>query len=75
MLSDGTQIDVQVRLSRKAKTQLFISGYTKEGQRLFEEYYQALDSMTMTRALVWGVGRARELATGTNGSGRIFKGN
>lgn len=64
MLSDGTQIDVQVRLSRKAKTQLFIGVYTKEGRLQFEEFYPALDSMTMEDALVLGVDRARALATG-----------
>lgn len=71
MLSDGTQIDVQVRLSRKAKTQLFIGVYTKEGRLQFEELYPALDSMTMEDALVLGVDRARALATGTNVTDRI----
>lgn len=64
VLSDGTQIDVQVRLSRKAKTQLFIGVYTKEGRLQFEEFYPALGSMTMAHALVLGVDRERALATG-----------
>lgn len=72
MMSDGTQIDVQTRLSRKAETQLFIGGYTKEGRMLFEEFYPALDSMTMAHALVMGVDRARALATGTHVSDRIL---
>ena len=73
MLSDGTQIDVQVRLSRKAETQLFIGVYTKEGRLQFEEFYPALGSMTMEDALVLGVDRARALATGTNVTDRILQ--
>lgn len=69
MLSDGTQIDVQVRLSRKAETQLFIGVYTKEGRLQFEEFHPALDSMTMEDALVLGFDRARALAAGTDVSG------
>ncbi|NIF19704.1 hypothetical protein [Pantoea sp. Cy-639] len=63
-LSDGTSIDVQVRLSRLGATQLFIGLYARDGVALLEEYYPALPGQTMTRALVWGVDRARALATG-----------
>jgi hypothetical protein len=71
MLSDGTQIDVQARLSREAETQLFIGVSTKEGRLQFEEFYPALGSMKMAHALVLGVDRARALATGTNVTDRI----
>ncbi|EKT4464865.1 hypothetical protein QEL93_000225 [Pseudomonas putida] len=64
VLSDGTTLDVQVRLSRQGATQLFLGLYTREGQAMVEEYYPARPGETMTRALVWGVERARALATG-----------
>lgn len=73
MLSDGTQIDVQVRLSRKAETQLFIGVYTKEGRLQFEEHYPAFGSMTIAHALVLGVDRARAFATSMNASDRILQ--
>ncbi|GLH32062.1 hypothetical protein ABE521_16425 [Pseudomonas sp. TWI672] len=63
-LSDGTTIDVQVRLSRLGATQLFLGLYGQDGKALLEEYYPARPGETMTRALVWGVERARALATG-----------
>ncbi|MBF8675331.1 hypothetical protein IRZ53_19505 [Pseudomonas fulva] len=63
-LSDGTTLDVQVRLSRQGATQLFLGLYARDGQSLVEEYYPARPGETMTRALVWGVERARALATG-----------
>ncbi|MCI0913853.1 MULTISPECIES: hypothetical protein [Pseudomonas] len=63
-LSDGTTIDVQVRLSRLGATQLFLGLYGQGGKALLEEYYPARPGETMTRALVWGVERARALATG-----------
>lgn len=64
VLSDGTTLDVQVRLSRQGATQLFLGLYARNGQALLEEYYAARSGETMTRALVWGVERARALATG-----------
>lgn len=63
-LSDGTTLDVQVRLSRLGATQLFLGIYAGNGRALLEEYYPARPGETMTRALVWGVERARALATG-----------
>ena len=63
-LSDGTTLDVQVRLSRLGATQLFLGIYAGNGRALLEEYDPARPGETMTRALVWGVERARALATG-----------
>ncbi|MGF6391310.1 hypothetical protein [Pseudomonas plecoglossicida] len=63
-LSDGTTLDVQVRLSRLGATQLFLGLYGGDGRALLEEYYPSRPGETMTRALVWGVDRARALATG-----------
>ncbi|MFI8557981.1 hypothetical protein [Pseudomonas putida] len=63
-LSDGTTFDVQVRLSRLGATQLFIGLYAPDGKALVEEYYRDRPGETMTRAMVWGVDRARALATG-----------
>jgi len=64
VLSDGTTLDIQVRLSRLGATQLFLGLYGQDGRALLEEYYPARPGETMTRALVWGVDRARALATG-----------
>ncbi|WP_145183105.1 hypothetical protein [Pseudomonas sp. URMO17WK12:I11] len=64
VLSDGTTLDVQVRLSRLGATQLFLGLYGQDGQAKLEEYYAARPGETMTRALVWGVNRARALAIG-----------
>ncbi|BBH46390.1 hypothetical protein [Pseudomonas sp. KU43P] len=63
-LSDGTTLDVQVRLSRVGATQLFLGLYGQDGKAVLEEYYPSRPGETMTRALVWGVDRARALATG-----------
>ena len=62
-LSDGTSIDVQVRLSRTGATQMFLGVYGRRGKALFEEYYPSCPGETMSRALVHGVNRARALAT------------
>lgn len=61
-LDNGTTIDVQVRLSRLGATQLFIGVYADSGTALHEEAFDARPGETMTRALLWGVGRARKLA-------------
>jgi len=64
VLSDGTSLDIQVRLSRLGATQLFLGLYAQDGRALLEEYYPSRPGETTTRALVWGVDRARALATG-----------
>lgn len=64
VLSDGTVIDVQTRVSRKGRTQLFLGVYSKDGLPLFEEAHDELPNDTMTTALAWGVGRARAKAAG-----------
>ncbi|WP_256818894.1 hypothetical protein [Pseudomonas putida] len=60
---DGTSMDVQVRLSRTCATQLFIGVYVGTGMALHEEAFLSRPGESMTRALAWGVGRARSLAT------------
>lgn len=62
-LDDGTSMDVQVRLSRTGATQLFIGVYAGTGMVLYEEAFLSRPGESMTRALAWGVGRARCLAT------------
>lgn len=62
-LDDGTTIDIQVRLSRTGNTQLFIGVYAGNGIVLHEEAFNSRPGESMTRALAWGVGRARCLAT------------
>jgi hypothetical protein len=60
--NDGTHIDVQVRLSRTGETQMFIGIYGPDGMALHEEADDSHPRESMTRALAWGVGRARKLA-------------
>lgn len=61
-LCDGTRIDVQVRLSRTGCTQMFLGVYARSGMSLFEEAFEARPGESMTRALAWGVVRARRKA-------------
>lgn len=61
-LDDGTIIDVQVRLSKEGSTQMFIGVYASGGMSLFEEACDSRPGESMTRALAWGVGRARRVA-------------
>ncbi|GAB1617117.1 hypothetical protein [Pseudomonas sp. NGC7] len=62
-LDDGAFIDVQVRLSRTGNTQMFIGVYAASGVALHEEAFDSRPGESMTRALAWGVGRARRIAT------------
>ncbi|WP_093382374.1 hypothetical protein [Pseudomonas sp. UC 17F4] len=61
-LSGGATIDVQVRLSRAGVTQLFIGVYSASGMALYEEGIDCRSNESMTRALAWGVGKARHIA-------------
>lgn len=75
-LADGTYIDVQVRLSRTGNTQLFIGVYAPGGMPVHEEAFDSRPSESMTRALAWGVGRARWIAVegiGTRGTSAAAK--
>lgn len=65
-LSDGTLIDVQVRLSRTGATQMLIGVYASSGMALYEESFNTRPGESMTRALAWGVGRARKVAVESN---------
>ncbi|WP_228392797.1 hypothetical protein [Pseudomonas helleri] len=60
---NGTTIDVQVRLSRTGGTQMFIGVYAPSGMVLHEEAFDSRPGESMTRALAWGVGCARRIAT------------
>lgn len=61
-LSNGASIDVQVRLSRQGAVQLFIGVYDAAGEPLYEEGIDCRGGESMTRALAWGVGKARKIA-------------
>jgi hypothetical protein len=63
ILNDGFYLDVQVKLSRKAATQLFIGVYAPSGTALYEEAFDTRPNESMTSALAWGVARARVVAT------------
>lgn len=63
VLSDGTILDVQARLSRCGATQMFIGAYDSSGKAIKEEAYAKRPGETITRALAWGVERARRIAS------------
>lgn len=62
VLNGGIVIDVQVRLSRKSVTQLFVGVYSEDLRVIHEEAYTERAGETMTTALLWGVGKARSVA-------------
>lgn len=59
--SDGTAIDVQVRLSRTGSTQLFIGVYAPSGLAKFEDAYDSRPGESMSTALAWGIDRAHSV--------------
>lgn len=63
VLKDGTSIDVQVRLSMVGATQLFLGIYGASGAMIHEEGYDSRPGESMTKAMAWGVQRARCLAS------------
>lgn len=62
VLECGCTINVQARLSRTGDTQLFIGIYAREGQSLHEEALDRMPGQTISRALLWGVTKARGMA-------------
>ncbi|MPQ84237.1 hypothetical protein F0170_09730 [Pseudomonas sp. MAFF 730085] len=56
---DGTVLNVQVRMSLLGRTQLFIGVYGDKGAVISEEAFDSLPGETMTKALAWGLERAR----------------
>ena len=44
---------------------MFIGVYASSGMALHEEAFDSRPGESMTRALAWGVGRARRIATDT----------
>lgn len=63
ILDNGTDIDVQTRLSRTGARQIFIGVYAACGMSLHEEVFDARPEDSMTRALARGIGRARSIAS------------
>lgn len=63
-LENGVHIDVQVRLSIKGITQLFIGVYSPTGEAISEQAYEACHGESMTRAMARGVASARVIALG-----------
>ncbi|MBC3410735.1 hypothetical protein HU720_05410 [Pseudomonas sp. SWRI51] len=61
-LDDGTYIEVQVRLSPTGATQMFIGVYAPDGVAVHEEAFDSRPGESMTRAMAWGVGKARRAA-------------
>nr|WP_252959728.1 hypothetical protein [Pseudomonas simiae] len=58
-LSDGTLLNIHVRMSALGATQLFIGVYGVKGMMLFEEAFDARSGETMTQAMKWGLERGR----------------
>lgn len=63
VLSDGTYLDVQARLSRTGATQMFVGVYASSGDVISEEAYDKRPGENITSALAWGVERARRIAS------------
>lgn len=61
-LSSGVFVNIQVRHSASAGTQLFVGLYGEKGVMIIEEIYESRPGETMTQAIEWGVGRAKKLA-------------
>ncbi|HGA2318281.1 TPA: hypothetical protein ACIRVE_002853 [Pseudomonas putida] len=62
-LDTGVCLEVQTRLSRTGATQLFIGVYRADGSVMSEQAFAQCAGETMSRAMVWGVGYARQIAT------------
>lgn len=62
-LDTGACLEVQARLSRTGATQLFIGVYRADGSMMSEQAFFQCPGETMSRAMVWGVGYARRVAT------------
>lgn len=60
-LSDGAQVNVQVRLSGTGSVQLFLGLYASKGIMVHEDAFDSRAGQTMTQALEWGASRAKEL--------------
>lgn len=63
-LPQGLTLEILVRFSRQRLVQLFMGVYRTDGRRLFEEYHDRCDAKTLSRAMLWGLHRARVLASG-----------
>lgn len=59
-LPDGTLLNVLVRMSSSGQVQLFVGVYTVTGVMLFEEAFYERPGETMTKAMEWGINRAKE---------------
>ena len=57
--TDGTLLNVQVRMSLLGRTELFIGVYGANGKMLLEDAPDSLPGETMTNALARGLDRAR----------------
>lgn len=65
VLEDGTQIDVQSRINLQSMTQVFVGVYRPNGFECVEEFYDRTCHEPLAQALEWGLGRARDIVTGT----------
>ncbi|WLH14515.1 hypothetical protein PSH58_09485 [Pseudomonas hefeiensis] len=60
-LSDCSYLEVRVRLSRTGATQMFIGVYAPSGKSVYEEAFDSRPNESMTRAMAWGVTKARHV--------------
>lgn len=61
VLPDGTQVDVQARISRKQVIQVFVGVYDRDGAPLVEEFHDRDERSSLANALAWGCARAQGL--------------
>lgn len=57
---NGMQLNVLVRMSTSGKVQLFVGVYTVRGMMFFEEAFYDRPGETMTKAMEWGIKRAKD---------------
>lgn len=67
-LDTGACLEVQARLSRTGATQLFIGVYRTDGSVVYENAYDQRPGESVSRALEWGVGYGRRVAS----EGEVF---
>lgn len=64
-LEDGTQVEVQARITLEGMTQVFVGVHRPSAQVWVEEFYDRTLREPLAQALEWGLDRARDIVAGT----------
>lgn len=59
----GLQVDVQTRFIEGPGVQVFIGVYKRNGRPIYEEFFPLINTMTLSSALRWAIGRADLVAS------------